>query len=451
MTGQLNVFVCEETIYTSLNASDAISHEPVWDTQDDHDSSPDDSTSPLTTRWAYPACSWFAFIPLNPNFDSPIFECLNHSMWSLSTELDSQGKLILHHNIREKWCELEQKLLWCQELLGAGLLFHGALFFHKLPLNMEELCIQHKAASLQPIQRSCHMKNSAFNAKLHHYNPSKEAVACAIEAQRAPVGNGTQSRSALGWDDNATQSTLGRGTTPEAPSVDSRFPAPQRLSSQKSGEDWKTFFVQHLKENWKKEEKESLAQQQSRESREWAVKSHNISGKFSMATVFEWQPQDEFGGNPTRLYNSFQNEWDLCNQLDPTSTSDGDWEENQFNFLDLIPDPLPPPPPVPLLLSSFMQDICNYFRCHEVAASSNYTEASTTRSIGGSATFESWVKKQKFSHVCNIAGDSGKDVNSISDVQKHVITCFMGYLVTLSTSQLSEIPSIRKLTRSCYD
>jgi hypothetical protein len=38
-------------------------------------------------------------------------------------------------------------------------------------------------------------------------------------------------------------------------------------------------------------------------------------------------------------------------------------------------------------------------------------------------------------------GDSGKDVDSISDVQKHVITCFVGYIVTLPTSQLSEIPS----------
>ncbi|KAG0702620.1 hypothetical protein DFH29DRAFT_875015 [Suillus ampliporus] len=151
--------------------------------------------------------------------------------------------------------------------------------------------------------------------------------------------------------------------------------------------------------------------------------------------------------NSTRLYNSFRNEWDLCDQLDPTSTPDSDWEEDNFNFLDPIPDPLPPPPPAPSSLR------------HEVAPSFNYTKgvecfvthlqfhldfhlaALTTRSIGGSATFESWVKKQKFSHICNIVGDSGKDVNSISDVQKHVITCFIGYLATLPTSQLSEIPS----------
>ncbi|KAG2074103.1 hypothetical protein BDR04DRAFT_1151570 [Suillus decipiens] len=67
-------------------------------------------------------------------------------------------------------------------------------------------------------------------------------------------------------------------------------------------------------------------------------------------------------------------------------------------------------------------------------------QALTTRPIGGSATFKSWVKKQKFSHMCNIVKDSGKDVDLILNVQKHVITCFMGYLITLPTSQLSEIP-----------
>jgi hypothetical protein len=113
-----------------------------------------------------------------------------------------------------------------------------------------------------------------------------------------------------------------------------------------------------------------------------------------MATVFEWQPQHKYGdfllriclikaegpstwgnySNSTRLYNSFRNEWDLCDQLDPTSTPDGDWEEDFFNVSDPIPDPLLLPPPAPPLLSSFLQDICNYFRCHEVAASSDYTE-----------------------------------------------------------------------------
>jgi len=125
MPRDLNIFVRDEKIFTSLTASflpDDIPYEPAWDPRDDHDSSPDDTTSPLTTRWAYAARPWFPLVPLNPSFDGPIFECLNHSMFSLRTELNSQGKHILHHNIRESWVELEKKLLWCQELLGAGLL-----------------------------------------------------------------------------------------------------------------------------------------------------------------------------------------------------------------------------------------------------------------------------------------------------------------------------------------
>jgi hypothetical protein len=124
MPHDLNIFM-RDKIFTSLTVSflfDDIPYEPAWDPRDDYDSSPDDTTSPLTTCWAYAAYPWFPLIPLNPSFNSPIFECLNHSMFSLCTELDSQGKHILHHDIRESWVELEKKLLWCQELLGAGLL-----------------------------------------------------------------------------------------------------------------------------------------------------------------------------------------------------------------------------------------------------------------------------------------------------------------------------------------
>ncbi|KAG1846437.1 hypothetical protein F4604DRAFT_1936424 [Suillus subluteus] len=77
----------------------------------------------------------------------------------------------------------------------------------------------------------------------------------------------------------ASGTTLGWGPTPEAPQVDSGFLVPQKLSGQKSGEDWKAFFVQHLEENQKKQEKESPVQQQSHESWEQAAKSHNLPGK----------------------------------------------------------------------------------------------------------------------------------------------------------------------------
>ncbi|KAG1856709.1 hypothetical protein DFJ58DRAFT_727157 [Suillus subalutaceus] len=95
MTSDLNIFVREQKIFTSLTATslpDDIPYGPAWDPQDDHNSSPDDTTLPLTTHWAYGAHPWFPLIPLNPRFYSQMFECLNHSMFSLCTELDSQGK-----------------------------------------------------------------------------------------------------------------------------------------------------------------------------------------------------------------------------------------------------------------------------------------------------------------------------------------------------------------------
>jgi hypothetical protein len=58
MPCDLNIFMHNKKIFTSLTVSflpDNIPCEPAWDPQDDHDSSPDDTTSPLTTCWAYAA------------------------------------------------------------------------------------------------------------------------------------------------------------------------------------------------------------------------------------------------------------------------------------------------------------------------------------------------------------------------------------------------------------
>jgi hypothetical protein len=93
-----------------------------------------------------------------------------------------------------------------------------------------------------------HIKQvSVFDVKLCHYNPSKEAIAHAIEAQYTSNSTWGQSDSAWGeddgiwgkWDDSSQSqsalgldgstlgwddSTLGWGPTPEAPQVDPCFP-----------------------------------------------------------------------------------------------------------------------------------------------------------------------------------------------------------------------------------
>ncbi|KAG1769976.1 hypothetical protein EV702DRAFT_1202643 [Suillus placidus] len=183
--------------------------------------------------------------------------------------------------------------------------------------------------------------------------------------------------------------------------------------------------------------------------------NHGIPGKSSTVVVFKWQPNYDFGGflervrltkaevltswmsynQSTRVYDSFRNEWDLCDALDPTSVPDGDWEEDNFPPASALApsEPTAPPPPPPL--SSFLRDIETYFGQYEVAPSAQYT-----RSVERSTTFDDWTRKTQWAHLCKLVGDDPMNIVSIPEAQKHVITCFIGYLVTLPQSQLSDIP-----------
>ncbi|KAG1827996.1 hypothetical protein EV424DRAFT_1536997 [Suillus variegatus] len=599
----LQVFVHDGQVYTSLTAHslpNIIPYEPLWDPRDDSDSSPDDSDTPLTTRWAYAARPWFPLIPLNPSFDGPIFGCLNHSRFSLLTEVDQQGKYLLHRDIRGKWHDLEQKLLWCQECLGAGLLVPWGTKLPRPPTaygyqrshadaNLAKKVAMRSRNAFLLIATTCswHIMSrryrgsnhawmsiltndlkypipaewvlelsrsfvgdlttnvprtgalissvhcpwqvqlpifekfsipiwvrfpqnasaSAVDFSLHHYIPSQGAITRATEAvqldqpddviwgQPDDVAWGQPDDVTWGQQDDNSQTTLGwngsvlgwgqdggdqpMSDAPEAHAdLDSLFPIPKPHSGQKRGEAWKAFFARRRDENKKKEETETPAQRQSRQSRERAAMNHSIPGRSSTVIVFEWQPDDEFDGfrqrvrltkaelpmtwmsynKSTRVYDSFRNEWDLCDALDPTSIPDGDWEEDNFPSTPPSepsnPTPAPPLPP----LSSFLQDIDTYFGGYEVAPSAQYTSgverfvsvlhfhlgyqlaASTTKPRGRSTTFDDWTRKTKWAHLCKLVGDDSENITSIPDAQKHVITCFIGYLVTISQSQLSEIP-----------
>ncbi|KAG1867185.1 hypothetical protein DFJ58DRAFT_723874 [Suillus subalutaceus] len=276
-----------------------------------------------------------------------------------------------------------------------------------------------------------------------------------------PVNNG---QSALGWDGSVVGWGQNSGAQPmsDVPEahVDSQFPIPQPHSRQK------------------KEEKEMPAQRQLRQSHEHSAMNHSMPGKCSTTVVFEWQPDDEFGGfhqcihltkaeipttwmlysKSTRVYDSFRNKWDLCNALDPTSIPNGNWEEDNFPPASAPSEPTPAPPPPPPPLSSFLKDIEAYFGHYEVAPSTQYTRsveqfvlilhfhlgyhlaASTTTPQGRSTTFDDWTRKTQWTHLCKLVSNTPTNITSIPDTQKHVITCFIGYLITLPQSQLSDIP-----------
>ncbi|KAG1781456.1 hypothetical protein EV702DRAFT_1192948 [Suillus placidus] len=239
--------------------------------------------------------------------------------------------------------------------------------------------------------------------------------------------------------------------------LDSLFRIPQPHSRQKQGEDWKAFFAWHRQENKRKEETETPAQWQSRQNHERAAMNHSIPGKSSTAVMFEWQPDAEFGGfcqcirltkaevsmtwmsysKSTRVYDLFRNEWDLCDVLDPTSVPNGDWEEDNFDFL---PAPAPSEPDLAFerhrsLLWSFIERFVSILHFHL----GYHLAASTTTPQGRSTTFDDWTHKTQWSHLCKLVGNNPMNITSIPDIQKNVITCFIGYLITLPESQLADI------------
>ncbi|KAG2107316.1 hypothetical protein DEU56DRAFT_920576 [Suillus clintonianus] len=348
--------------------------------------------------------------------------------------------------------------------------------------------------------------SAAVDFTLRHYIPSPAAITRATEAVQCKQTPDTwgqpddsawgqpddsawgrsedNTQSVLNWDDSVLGWGQNSGAQPvsDVPEAhaDSLFPVSQPHSRQKQGEDFKAFFARRRQENQRKEEMETPAQWQSRQSRERAAMNHSIPGKSSTVVVFEWQPNDDFGGfrqrirltkaeipmtwmsysKSTRVYDSFHNEWDLCDALDLTSIPDGDWEEDDFPPAPAPapsePTPAPPAPPPPL--SSFLKDIEAYFGHYEVAPSTQYTRsverfvsilhfhlgfhlaASTTTPRGRSTTFDDWARKTQWTHLCRLVGDNPTDIMSIPDTQKDVITCFIGYLVTLPQTQLSDIP-----------
>ncbi|KAG2748518.1 hypothetical protein P692DRAFT_201805796 [Suillus brevipes Sb2] len=120
-----------------------------------------------------------------------------------STQVDGQGKHILHRDIREKWSDLEQKLLWCQERLGAGLLVPWGTLFAHAPTSFgyqrshadarlaKKVACGRVTHSYLPMFEAfsipiwvCYDGNTTVDFKLNRYIPSQKAIADAIKAQQ---------------------------------------------------------------------------------------------------------------------------------------------------------------------------------------------------------------------------------------------------------------------------
>ena len=110
-------------VYTSLTARhipQVVPYLGPWDPKEDHDWCPRDIKSQLAPLWAFSTHPWLPVVVLNPTFQGPIFECLNHSRYSIDIEPDGRGRFMLHREIRQKWHDLEEKMMWCLTSLLRG-------------------------------------------------------------------------------------------------------------------------------------------------------------------------------------------------------------------------------------------------------------------------------------------------------------------------------------------
>ncbi|KAK0224271.1 hypothetical protein IW262DRAFT_1269328 [Armillaria fumosa] len=111
------------------------------------------------------------------------------------------------------------------------------------------------------------------------------------------------------------------------------FPPVEKYSGQRAGEDWKSFFAHRDTENAKRAEKESENARRECQQRIDNAAKHAVPGRKG-ARVFYWDEEDGFlirwaagrknydwhwgqFGAKQRQYDSFRNEWDLCEELDP--------------------------------------------------------------------------------------------------------------------------------------
>ncbi|KAK6987632.1 hypothetical protein R3P38DRAFT_3332483 [Favolaschia claudopus] len=161
-------------------------------------------------------------------------------------------------------------------------------------------------------------------------------------------------------------------STPSAPSPPSTpFPAVERDSGQKAGEDIHAFMERRRLHNKKRAQHESFDARKARLAREQHASGGTAPGKKG-ARVFIWEEED--GGffirracNRTnaadrwdeftphqRVYDSFSNQWDLCTALAPTEIAepdnfDDDDGDDDFFFHQppASTDVLPPLPDVP--------------------------------------------------------------------------------------------------------
>jgi hypothetical protein len=154
--------------------------------------------------------------------------------------------------------------------------------------------------------------------------------------------------------DNSVLAAAGDNTSvPATPPI---FPPVEKYSDQRPGEDWRSFFARREKRCAMLAEKETPEEHQQRRQREEHAGRDLVPGKRG-ARVYIWEDVngflirraagkrnyegywEEFGHTQCR-YNSFFDEWDICEEFDPTCGPEDEDDEDVGTGDDfpLLPD-----------------------------------------------------------------------------------------------------------------
>jgi hypothetical protein len=139
------------------------------------------------------------------------------------------------------------------------------------------------------------------------------------------------------------------------------FPAVEKSSGQREGQNWRDFFARRAQENTLQAAQETAQERESRGQREAVAAKHMPPGR-NGARVYYWDDVDGFWirkaagrrfysaiwgdyAPAQRRYDSFCNEWDLCPALAPNAEPDGDGDgDDGFDFYG---EPVLPPSLLP--------------------------------------------------------------------------------------------------------
>jgi hypothetical protein len=146
------------------------------------------------------------------------------------------------------------------------------------------------------------------------------------------------------------------GHNASVPASPLTFPPVEKFSGQRSGEDWQSFFNRREQRCVVLAEKETPEENQQRRQREAHAAKDLVPGRKG-AKVYIWENVDGFlirraagrknyegywqDSGPKRRYNSFFDEWDICEEFDPTggpAEEEDDDDEGTDNVFPLLPD-----------------------------------------------------------------------------------------------------------------